>query len=100
MLDKDPSRRLGASKGTMFQLGGTVLLKKHAFFSGFTIIYTTLLYYFILFFFLFYFDEGMDWNAVFNKELLPPIDVQSTCDNDVTHFHEDFTGKAHILYDW
>ena len=34
LLEKDPGRRLGAAKSTMFAVGGVTALKQHPFFGG------------------------------------------------------------------
>jgi p70 ribosomal S6 kinase len=51
MLDKDPTRRLGCTKGTMFSIGGIAMLRQHSFF------------------------EGLDWVALEQLKLTPPIDL-------------------------
>lgn len=53
MLEKDVNKRLGASKSTMFSLGGVSALKKHVFF------------------------EGIDWVVVQHLQYSPPIDFSS-----------------------
>eukprot|EP00596_Hydrurales_sp_CCMP1899_P003551 CAMPEP_0119044698 /NCGR_PEP_ID=MMETSP1177-20130426/33696_1 /TAXON_ID=2985 /ORGANISM="Ochromonas sp, Strain CCMP1899" /LENGTH=813 /DNA_ID=CAMNT_0007015211 /DNA_START=211 /DNA_END=2649 /DNA_ORIENTATION=- len=51
MLEKDLNKRLGASKSTMFSLGGVAALKQHPFF------------------------EDLNWTALINLEIEPPIDL-------------------------
>ena len=102
MLEKDINKRLGASKTTMFSIGGVAALKRHPFF------------------------DDLDWAALLALELEPPIDLSKAYDNpnsiattaaaaaaasasasakppggsdgldmdDLTkHFHEGFTGQ-------
>ena len=51
LLEKDASKRLGASKSNRFTIGGVTALKQHEFFSD------------------------LDWNDVVECRLTPPIDV-------------------------
>ena len=71
LLEKDVNKRLGAAKGTMFSIGGVTALKQHAFF------------------------EGIDWQALFHKEIAPPIDVTPKDENGdgTQNFHEEFTSQ-------
>ena len=54
LLERDVSKRLGASKSTMFQIGGVTALKEHEFF------------------------KGLDWQKVHKRDYAAPIqlDVQ------------------------
>mmetsp|Transcript_24373 Transcript_24373/g.35771 ORF Transcript_24373/g.35771 Transcript_24373/m.35771 type:complete len:671 (+) Transcript_24373:193-2205(+) len=70
MLHKDPSKRLGAAKSTMFEIGGVSALKQHDFF------------------------RGIDWNALVTKNLPPPIDLGIKDGTDVSYFHEGFTEQC------
>jgi ribosomal protein S6 kinase beta len=94
LLEKDSNKRLGSSKTTMFVIGGVTALKEHPFFNG------------------------IDWKAVLNCELEPPINPMSTVyidgastpmktlpngsgfktfdgqENPAAHFHEEFTNQT------
>lgn len=75
LLEKDPSKRLGSAKGTMFCIGGVAALKKHDFF------------------------RDIDWDCLYHKAHGdPPIDVSTAIgeseDDDTTHFHEGFTSQC------
>ena len=67
LLNRNVPNRLGATKSTMFQVGGVAALKRMDFFAG------------------------IDWDKLATKELNPPqvFAVQSA--EDVQHFHGDFT---------
>lgn len=72
MLDKDMSKRLGAAKSTMFSIGGVTALKQHDFF------------------------RGLDWDALIEGNLPPPIDLSPRGDEEssaTAHFHEGFTSQ-------
>lgn len=58
MLEKDPTKRLGCAKSTMFNLGGITMLKQHEFFSG------------------------VDWMALGNLQLVPPINLHDNSSVD------------------
>jgi p70 ribosomal S6 kinase len=73
LLEKDVNKRLGATKTTMFKVGGISTLKQHPFF------------------------DDLDWHAIAKLEVKPPIDLLqiasllgSTGDPTI-HFHEGFT---------
>ena len=75
LLEKDPSKRLGCTRGTMFSIGGVSALKSHVFF------------------------HGVDWELLLLKEFGdPPIDLElKEIDgevNDTSHFHEEFTSQC------
>ena len=85
LLEKDATKRLGAAKGNMFNIGGVSALKQHCFFDGF------------------------NWAALAKLELVPPdvlsydnsvagsskdSNIKPVDVNDPTrHFHEGFTGQ-------
>jgi p70 ribosomal S6 kinase len=54
MLDKDMNKRLGCAKSTMFSIGGITALKQHDFFAG------------------------LNWIALGNLQITPPIDLKKT----------------------
>lgn len=65
LLNRDVNKRLGASKGTMFEVGGVGALKQQPFFSG------------------------LDWGKLELKEIEPPEDFSVSHDEDLRHFHEE-----------
>lgn len=65
LLNRDAGKRLGASKGTMFEVGGVGALKQQPFFSG------------------------LDWGKLELKEVDPPEDFSVDNDEDLRHFHEE-----------
>lgn len=83
MLEKDPGKRLGCVKGTMFKVGGVAALKSHVFF------------------------EGIEWEYLLQKDHgPPPIDLSpegaeheggggdAAGTDDTSHFHEGFTSQS------
>mmetsp|Transcript_31230 Transcript_31230/g.64944 ORF Transcript_31230/g.64944 Transcript_31230/m.64944 type:complete len:761 (-) Transcript_31230:99-2381(-) len=67
MLNRDANKRLGAARGTMFEIGGVGALKKQPFF------------------------DGLDWGKLELKEIDPPEDFSVDNDEDLRHFHDEFT---------
>lgn len=67
LLNRDVGKRLGASRGTMFEVGGVGALKQQPFFNG------------------------LDWGKLELKEVEPPEDFSVDNDEDLRHFHEEFT---------
>ena len=65
LLNRDASKRLGATKGTMFEVGGVGALKKEPFFVG------------------------LDWGKLELKEIEPPEDFSVSNDEDLRHFHDE-----------
>ncbi|KAL7517824.1 hypothetical protein ACHAWX_002712, partial [Stephanocyclus meneghinianus] len=65
LLNRDVSKRLGAAKGTMFEVGGVGALKQQPFFAG------------------------LDWGKLELKEVQPPEDFSVSNDEDLRHFHEE-----------
>ena len=65
LLNRDVGKRLGASRGTMFEVGGVGALKQQPFFSG------------------------LDWGKLELKEVDPPEDFSVDNDEDLRHFHEE-----------
>jgi len=70
LLNRNALARLGASKGTMFQVGGVAELKQIDFFAG------------------------LDWGKLELKEIDPPVSLDVDHDEDLRHFHDEFTGMA------
>ncbi|KAL9179340.1 hypothetical protein ACHAXT_008630 [Thalassiosira profunda] len=66
LLNRDAGKRLGASKGTMFEIGGVGALKQQPFFSG------------------------LDWGKLELKGIDPPEDFSVDNDEDLRHFHDEF----------
>lgn len=68
MLERDVSKRLGASKSTMFRIGGTSALKSHSFFAS------------------------LDWIALADLRLSPPLNltmgVDAAAPGDTSLFDE------------
>ncbi|KAL7509930.1 hypothetical protein ACHAXN_007187 [Cyclotella atomus] len=67
LLNRDVNKRLGAARGTMFEVGGVGALKKQPFF------------------------DGLDWGKLELKEIEPPEDFSVSNAEDLRHFHEEFT---------
>ena len=65
LLNRDVNKRLGAAKGTMFEVGGVGALKQQPFFSG------------------------LDWGKLELKEIEPPEDFNVSNHEDLRHFHEE-----------
>jgi p70 ribosomal S6 kinase len=70
LLEKDPSKRLGCAKGTMFSIGGVSALKNHAFF------------------------RDIDWACLLGKTHGPPPIAITAQEGDTCHFHEGFTSQC------
>lgn len=75
LLEKDPSKRLGCAKGTMFNIGGVTALKNHDFF------------------------RGICWDSLLKKTHGPPpiaVNAGGSDDpgDDTSHFHEGFTSQC------
>jgi hypothetical protein len=67
LLNRNVSARLGAAKGTMFEVGGVAGLKQADFFNH------------------------MDWDKLEKEEIEPPSKMQVDNDEDLRHFHDEFT---------
>lgn len=67
LLNRNASARLGAAKGTMFQVGGTAQVKQLEFFAG------------------------LDWMLLERKEIDPPLTANVEGEDDLRHFYDDFT---------
>ena len=65
LLNRDVNKRLGAAKGTMFEVGGVGALKQQLFFAG------------------------LDWGKLELKEIQPPEDFSVSNNEDLRHFHEE-----------
>mmetsp|Transcript_22239 Transcript_22239/g.55068 ORF Transcript_22239/g.55068 Transcript_22239/m.55068 type:complete len:811 (-) Transcript_22239:132-2564(-) len=67
LLNRNPDKRLGASKSTMFEVGGVAGLKQQPFF------------------------EKIDWIKLDRKQLKPPYDLNVDHEHDLRNFHNEFT---------
>jgi p70 ribosomal S6 kinase len=67
LLNRNASARLGAAKGTMFQVGGTAQVKQLEFFAG------------------------LDWMLLERKEIDPPLSASVEGEDDLRHFYDEFT---------
>jgi len=67
LLNRNASARLGAAKGTMFQVGGTAQVKQLEFFAG------------------------LDWVLLEKKEISPPLTANVEGEHDLRHFYDEFT---------
>ena len=67
LLEKDPSRRLGARASTMFEVGGVATLKRHPFF------------------------KDIDWEQLALKQVPAPIPVTLDGELDTSNFDKEFT---------
>ncbi|GMI37787.1 hypothetical protein TrCOL_g12007 [Triparma columacea] len=70
LLNRDAAKRVGAAKGTMFQVGGVAALKEMEFF------------------------KDIDWILLERKMVPPPFDLSVEGDEDLRHFHEEFKTMA------
>jgi len=66
MLNRDVAKRLGANRGSMFEVGGVTGLKRMGFFNG------------------------IDWGKLEKKEIEPPFNMDVDGVDDVRNFHEEF----------
>ena len=67
LLNRDTQKRLGAAKSTMFEVGGIAGLKQQPFF------------------------DGLDFVKLEKKEIEPPERFEVENDEDLKHFHDEFT---------
>ncbi|KAL3916822.1 MAG: hypothetical protein SGILL_005006 [Bacillariaceae sp.] len=67
LLNRNPDTRLGAARSKMFEVGGVAGLKQAPFFAK------------------------IDWIKLENKEVPPPYSLSVDHDEDVQHFHNEFT---------
>ncbi|CAB9509209.1 activated protein kinase catalytic subunit alpha-1 [Seminavis robusta] len=67
LLHRTPHSRLGAARSTMFEVGGPAGLKKVDFF------------------------KTIDWEKLERKEVEPPERLTVQNDQDLQHFHDEFT---------
>jgi serine/threonine protein kinase len=68
LMERNVSKRLGATKSNMFEVGGVAKLKDHKFF------------------------KGIRWDGLLAKMDPPPITITLGGDDDVSHFDREFTG--------
>jgi hypothetical protein len=67
LLNRNPDQRLGATKSTMFEVGGVTQLKRSAFF------------------------DKIDFDKLERKDIAPPYAAKVECEEkDLRHFHDDF----------
>lgn len=69
-LERNVSRRLGAKKTTMFDIGGATAVKQHPFF------------------------EGIDWAKLVALQVEPPLKPDLASMTDTSNFAEEFVGMA------
>jgi p70 ribosomal S6 kinase len=67
LLNRNVQARLGAAKSSMFEVGGVAGLKKADFF------------------------QSIEWNKLERKEVEPPQTLAVQNDQDLKHFHDEFT---------
>lgn len=73
LLERNVTKRLGATRSTMFKIGGVAAIKQHPFFVGHPL-YT-----------------DVDWEALLRLEIPPPIVPQLSGACDTSLFDEEFT---------
>lgn len=69
-LERNVSKRLGAKKTTMFDIGGATAVKHHPFF------------------------EGIDWAKLLALQVEPPLKPELASTTDTSNFAEEFVGMA------
>lgn len=69
-LERNVSRRLGAKKTTMFDIGGATAVKHHPFF------------------------EGIDWAKLIALQVGPPLKPELTSQTDTSNFSAEFVDMA------
>mmetsp|Transcript_10577 Transcript_10577/g.25465 ORF Transcript_10577/g.25465 Transcript_10577/m.25465 type:complete len:804 (+) Transcript_10577:334-2745(+) len=67
LLNRNPDKRLGSARSTMFEVGGVAGLKQQPFFAN------------------------IDWNKLDRKQLKPPYDLNVDHEHDLRNFHNEFT---------
>lgn len=67
LLERNVQRRLGATRSTMFEIGGVAALKSHPFFGD------------------------MSWTDLLEKKIAPPIPLNITAPDDTQYFYDEFT---------
>jgi len=67
LLNRNPDKRLGSARSTMFEVGGVAGLKQQPFFAK------------------------IDWIKLDRKQLEPPYDLNVDHEHDLRHFHNEFT---------
>jgi len=70
LLNRDVQKRWGTAKSTMFEVGGVAGLKKAEFF------------------------KDIDWDKLERKEIAPPKVLSVQDEDDLQHFHDEFTKMA------
>mmetsp|Transcript_23735 Transcript_23735/g.65850 ORF Transcript_23735/g.65850 Transcript_23735/m.65850 type:complete len:818 (-) Transcript_23735:93-2546(-) len=67
LLNRNPDKRLGSARSTMFEVGGVAGLKQQPFFAK------------------------IDWIKLDLKQLKPPYDLNVDNESDLRNFHNEFT---------
>ena len=67
LLNRNPDKRLGSARSTMFEVGGVAGLKNQPFFAK------------------------IDWIKLDRKQLQPPYDLNVDHEHDLRNFHNEFT---------
>jgi len=67
LLNRNPDKRLGSARSTMFEVGGVAGLKQQPFFAK------------------------IDWIKLDRKQLEPPYDLNVDNEDDLRNFHNEFT---------
>lgn len=70
LLNRNPDKRLGSARSTMFEVGGVAGLKQQPFFAN------------------------IDWIKLDLKQLTPPYDLNVDNEHDLKNFHNEFTDMA------
>lgn len=70
LLNRNVQKRLGAAKSTMFEVGGVAALKNEPFFGH------------------------LNWEHLANRQVEPPQVLTVQNDQDLKHFHQEFTDMA------
>mmetsp|Transcript_24060 Transcript_24060/g.49532 ORF Transcript_24060/g.49532 Transcript_24060/m.49532 type:complete len:881 (+) Transcript_24060:79-2721(+) len=69
LLNRNPDKRLGAARSTMFEVGGVAGLKQQPFFA----------------------NAKIDWIHLDLKQMEPPYDLNVDHEHDLRNFHNEFT---------
>lgn len=70
LLNRNVEKRLGATKSTMFEVGGTTALKDHKFF------------------------EKIKWTPLLERRITPPLTISIEHEDDISNFDTEFTGMG------
>ena len=69
LLNRNPDKRLGSARSTMFEVGGVAGLKQQPFFA----------------------NAKIDWIHLDLKQMQPPYDLNVDHEHDLRNFHNEFT---------